>query len=56
MGYNLIRKGLDPFKVTDRKLSWVLDVEFYRMYFMRIKLLKEWNAAIFQTSSDELLS
>ena len=58
MSENLISRGLDPFKVIVRKLSWsfrsrvlqsnnmLLKTIVNSMYFMRCKLSRKWNAAI----------
>ena len=58
MSENLISRGLDPFKVIVRKLSWsfrsrvlqsdnmLLKIIVNSMYFMRCKLSRKWNAAI----------
>ena len=58
MSENLISRGLDPFKVIVRKLSWsfrsrvlqsdnmLLKTIVNSMYFMRCKLPRKWNAAI----------
>ena len=58
MSENLISRGLDPFKVIVRKLSWsfrcrvlqsdnmLLKTIVNSMYFMRCELSRKWNAAI----------
>ena len=58
MSENLISRGLDPFKVIVRELSWsfrcrvlqsdnmLLKTIVNSMYFMRGKLSRKWNAAI----------
>ena len=58
MSENFIKRGLDPFKVIIRKLSWsfrcrvlqsdniLLKTIVNSMYFMWCKLSRKWNAAI----------
>ena len=58
MSENFIKRGLDPFKVIVRKLSWsfrcrvlqsdniLLKTIVNSMYFIWCKLSRKWNAAI----------
>ena len=63
-----IRRGLDPFKVIVRKLSWsfrcrvlqsdsiLLKTIVNSMYIIRCKLSRKWNVAILISSDERVMS